>query len=92
MFAMLEKAGNLKKVAFAKLDRGHKSVSVEPNLLIDIILAFESAAKGDTENLNYSLKVAHEMIQRYESILSQIADKLDPEQNEELWNLAITYV
>lgn len=92
MYQMLEEAEKLKKIAFAKLDRGHKCVTVEPNLLIDIILAYESAAKGDTENLNYSLKVANEMIETYRSLMDQIANKLDPDRDEDIWKLTMTYV
>jgi hypothetical protein len=90
MFAMLEEAAELKKIAFAKLDRGHKGVTVNPNLLIDIILAYESAAVGDTENLNYSLKVKSEQVEKYRLLMGQIADNVHPDS--EVWELAMTYV
>lgn len=90
MIAMLEQAQELKKEAFSKLDRNNKKISVDLNLLIDIILAYESAAEGDTENLNYALKVAHQSIDKYEELLSQIADCV--EVDSKAWQLAHTWV
>lgn len=90
MFAMLKQARQLKKEAFSQLDSGKKKIQVDINLLIDIILAYESASVGDTENLNYTLDVAKDMIKRYQDLMDEIANKVSPES--EIWELATTYV
>lgn len=90
MFGMLKQAGQLKKEAFYHLDNGKKKIQVDVNLLIDIILAYESVSVGDIENLNYSLDVAHQMIAKYQSLMDKIADLSDPAS--EIWELSTTYV
>lgn len=90
MFAMLTKAREIKKQAFGLLDQNKRKMNVDINLLIDIILAYESASVGDTENLNYSLDVANQMITKYRQLMDGIAEKASPEG--EIWNLATTYI
>lgn len=90
MYAMLDKARELKKECFHKSDMGHKKISLDLNLVIDIILAYEHAAIGDTENLNYSLEVAHAKNQKYYRLMNEIASRVDCDS--EVWELAMAHV
>lgn len=83
----LEKAQRLKKEAFAALDRSKRgtTVRVDYNDLIDVCLAFENAAKGDYEDLEFSAALAHEQYRQMTRILSRIADLAVPDS--EIWDL-----
>lgn len=76
MYSALHIAEDMKKKAFHLLDtqkRGKGMVSVDANRLIDLCLAFEHAAKGDVENLEFSLKVQQEIINDARERLNHIA-------------------
>lgn len=83
----LEKAARLKKQAFAALDRSTFStvVRVDFNELIDVCIAFEEAASGDYENLEFSAALAHEQYRQMKRILSRIADLTTPDSA--IWKL-----
>lgn len=84
-------AEEFKAQAFARLDQGKggkpKKLYVEANPLIDLCLAYECAAVGDTENLEYSLKVLMEDKQKLMAALDKIADKVHVDS--EIWGLAM---
>ena len=93
MFPALEISADMKKRAFYVLDtqrRGKGMVYVPANQLIDLCLAFESAAKGEVENLEYSLKVQRERADKAQGILDAIAAISSPDGN--VWNLATTFI
>ena len=91
MFPALHIAESFKKQAFARLDQGkggkQKMLYVDANLLIDLCLAFESAAEGDVSNLEYCLKVLSEDKQKLMSSLDKIAEK--SHVDSEIWELAM---
>lgn len=74
----LEKAHRLKKQAFVALDRSKtgSTVRVDYNELIDVCLAFEEAAKGDTENLEFANALLSEQVHQFRRILDRIADNV----------------
>ena len=91
MFPALHIAADLKKQAFARLDQGRggkpKMLYVDANLLIDLCLAFESAAEGDVSNLEYSIKVLFEDKQKLLKVLDKIAELSDCDS--EVYTLAM---
>jgi len=86
----LEKAQRLKKEAFAALDRSKRgtTVRVDYNDLIDVCLAFEEAAKGKYENLEFSNALNYERYYQMTRILARIADHAVPDS--EIWDLCFS--
>ena len=86
----LEKANRLKKEAFRALDRSKKgtTVQVDFNDLIDVCLAFEEAASGEYENLEFSAALAHEQYRQTTRILNRISDIAQPDS--EIWKLCFS--
>ena len=86
----LEKAQRLKKQAFAALDRSRRgtTVRVDYNDLIDVCIAFEEAASGDYENLEFSNAINFERYRQATRILSRIADLA--EVDSEIWKLCFS--
>ena len=75
-----DKAQVMKKQAFARLDNGRaKTVRVDANALIDLVLAYEEASEGRYEDLEYSLVVAGENIDKMRCILGRIAKIAEPD-------------
>jgi len=86
----LEKAQRLKKEAFAALDRSKRgtTVRVDYNDLIDVCLAFEQAAKGKYEDLEYSNEINYQRYLGLSKILSRITDHAVPDS--EIWKLCFS--
>lgn len=79
MFPALEIAKEFKALGFSRLDAkrtGLGMVQVNANKLIDLCLAFESAAEGKVENLEYSLTVAHKTIAEKDKEIEWLNEKL----------------
>lgn len=90
MFPALHIAADLKKQAFARLDQGRggkpKMLQVDANLLIDLCLAFESAAEGDVQNLEYIIKVLSEDKKKLQDVLERISDHVGVDSP--VWDMA----
>jgi hypothetical protein len=90
MFPAKEIADTFKAQAFARLDQGKggkpKMLYVDANLLIDLCLAYESAAEGDVSNLEYIIKVLSEDKQKLMEALDKISDKVHVDSD--IWELA----
>ena len=79
MFPALEIAKEFKAIGFEKLDArrvGNGMVKVNANRLIDLCLAFESAAAGDVENLEYGLNVSQRIIAEKDKEIEWLNQKL----------------
>lgn len=79
MFPALEIAKEFKALGFTRLDAkrlGSGMVQVNANKLIDLCLAFEAAAAGDVENLEYSLNVSHKIINEKDKEIEWLNQKL----------------
>ncbi len=83
----VKEAKNLRKQAFAALDRGKagpKTMRVDVNTLIDICIAFEHVSKGDYENMEHVVENAKDTVSKMKDYLDELEDvlKLDTEDNE----------
>ncbi len=79
MIPALDIAKEFKRIGFHRLDtqrRGQGMVQVNANQLIDLCLAFESAAEGDISNLEYSLKVSRQQIDQQQREIEWLTEKL----------------
>lgn len=80
MFPALDIASDMKKAAFHVLDnqrRGKGKVWVDANQLINLCLAFESAAEGKVDNLEFIIAQQAAMIaeaQRRFRVIAGLAD------------------
>ena len=80
MFPALDIASDMKKAAFYVLDtqrRGKGKVWVDANQLINLCLAFESAAEGKVDNLEFIIAQQRETIAEAQRRFSMIADLAD---------------
>lgn len=76
MFPALEIASDMKKAAFYVLDnqrRGQGKVWVDANRLINLCLAFESAAEGKVDNLEFIIAQQKALLAEAQRRLGEIA-------------------
>ena len=80
MYPAIDLSARLKAKAFHTLEtqtRGKGMVWVSANELINLCLAFEAAAEGRVDNLEYSIKVLAEQLEKARQRLNQIANLSD---------------